>query len=854
MTSTQPISSEVLHAFEFVPDLYLFISTDFILLGASKAYLEVTRLKIEDIKGRYLFDAFPDNPDLVEPDATLNLRNSLEWVLQHKETHHMGVQRYDVQLPPGTGEFQERYWLVSNTPVLDEEGNISYIINKVLDVTEQVLVQGKLQQTEQKVKQLHGEQKMTKAELVAARAEAELERRKLHNIFMQAPAMICILEGPQHVFSFANPSYQQLVGNRPILGKPILEAMPELEEQAVIGMLNKVYQTGESENAHEMLVRLDHTNSGVLGNKYFNFTYQAIRNLDGNIDGIMVFAFEVTLQVESRRKMEAANKELYLTQEALLRLNQELERRISERTAELELSKAAIEAQRNRLHTIFMNAPTPFLVVEGPEFTFQLINPAFKKVFPGKNMIGKNLLKVFPELQGTPIPGILEQVYRTGENFEAVEYPLMLSRHDDGTPEEIYFTFTYQARRDERGEIDGVLVFAHDVTEQVKSRQKVEQSVEQLRLITDALPVLIGYLDKEEKYRFTNKAYEAWFPLKASDLLGRPVREVIGEKAYAGVKQYIDRALAGEHLDFESRMPYREDFVKHIHTSYVPDIRDGEVAGFYTLVQDITEQSISRLKLEESEQEARALTLQLADTNRELSETNAQLTRTNIDLDNFIYAASHDLKAPIYNIERLLLILIESIPDEVQSSEPLTQVIGMIESSISRFKRTIDHLTDVTKLQKEHNQEASEVNLTDLIHDIELDLSAQIESIGARIEVNVEACRAIRFSEKNLRSILYNLLSNALKYRDPARTPDIKISCEIAGNDILLKVRDNGLGMKPSGVAKIFSMFTRLHDHVEGSGIGLYMVKKIVENAEGRIEVESEIGQGTTFSVYFKKE
>src|SRR5690606_6956982 len=165
----------------------------------------------------------------------------------------------------------------------------------------------------------------------------------------------------------------------------------------------------------------------------------------------------------------------------------------------------------------------------------------------------------------TPIPGILEQVYRKGENFEAVEYPLMLSRHDDGTPEEIYFTFTYQARRDERGEIDGVLVFAHDVTEQVKSRQKVEQSVEQLRLITDALPVLIGYLDKEEKYRFTNKAYEAWFPLKADDLLGRAVRDVVGEKAYSGVKQYIDRALAGERLDFESRMPYREDFVKYIH-------------------------------------------------------------------------------------------------------------------------------------------------------------------------------------------------------------------------------------------------------------------------------------------------
>ncbi|MDO6388725.1 PAS domain-containing protein [Pontibacter sp. BT731] len=853
MTTTRSISPEVLRAFETVPDLYLILSPDFTILGASNAYLEVAHLKIEEIKGRYLFDVFPDNPELAAPDGTFNLRSSLEWVLQHRKPHHMALQRYDVQLPPVTGEFQERYWLPSNTPALDEAGNISYILHKVLNVTEQVLVEERLAHREQELKELHSEQRITNAALVAAHAAADLERRKLHSIFMQAPAMICILEGPQHVFTFANPTYQQLVGNRPILGIPILEAMPELAGQAVMVLLDKVYQTGESEFAHEMLVRLDHTNSGILGNNYYNFIYQAIRNLAGDIAGIMVFAFEVTSQVESRREMELANQELYRAQEELLQLNQELERRIAARTAELELSKAAIEAQRNQLHTIFMNSPTPFLVLGGPNFTFQLINPAFKKMFPGKNMLGKKPLEVFPELRATPIPEFMEKVYRTGENYEAVALPLMLSRNEGADPEEMYVTFTLQARRDEKGAIDGVLVFAHDVTEQVRSQQKVEQSANRLRLITDALPVLIGYLDKEEKYRFTNKAYEFWFPIKADDLLGRAVRDVVGEKAYSGVKQYIDRALAGERLDFESRMPYREDFVKYIHTSYVPDIRDGEVAGFYTLVHDITEPTIARLKLEESEHEARALTAKLAAANLELSETNTQLTRTNIDLDNFIYAASHDLKAPIYNIERLLLILMESIPNEAQASLELKHVIGMIDSSISRFKRTIDHLTDVTKLQKENSQEASEVNLTNLIHDITLDLSAQIESTEASIEVDVAACNAIRFSEKNLRSILYNLISNALKYRAPDRTPIIQISCEEAGDDFLLKVRDNGLGMKPSGVAKIFSMFTRLHDHVEGSGIGLYMVKKIVENAEGRIEVESGIGQGSTFSVYFKR-
>lgn len=853
MTTPPSLSAEVLRAFKAIPELYLILSTDFHILGASNAYLQLTQFKQDEIRGRYLFEVFPDNPDLALADGTHNLRNSLEYVIEHKQRHQMALQRYDMQLPPQTGNFLEKYWLPSNTPVLDEQGNISYILHKVLDVTEQVLTREQLQQSEQEVKELLGEQEITKAALISARAEAELERRKLHNIFMQAPAMICILEGPQHVFSFANPTYQQLVGNRPILGKPILEAMPELEGQTVIGMLNDVYQTGESAFAHELLVRLDHANSGSLGNNYYNFTYQVIRNLQGHIDGIMVFAFEVTAQVEARRELEASNLELYHAQQALLHLNEELEKRIAARTEELQLSKAAIEAQRNQLQTIFMNAPTPFLVLDGPEFRFQMINPAFKKVFPGKNMLGQTLLEVFPELQSTHIPAILQEVYRTGENFEAVEYPIMLSRADGVDPEQIYFSFTYQARRDDKGAIDGVLVFAYDVTEQVKARQAVEQSAERLRLITDALPVLIGYLDNEEKYRFTNKAYEVWFPVKASDLLGRTVREVVGEKAYSGVKHYIDRALAGERLDFESRMPYREDFVKYIQTSYVPDIRDGEVAGFYTLVHDITDQTIARLKLEESGHEARALSTKLAETNQELSGTNAQLIRTNIDLDNFIYAASHDLKAPIYNIERLLLILIESIPSEAHASPELKQVIEMIHSSISRFKRTIDHLTDVTKLQKENNQEASEVNLTELIQDIKLDLSAQIESAGAQIEVDVTACDAIRFSEKNMRSVLYNLLSNAIKYRDPDRTPVVKISCEISGAYTLLKVQDNGLGMKPSGVAKIFSMFTRLHDHVEGSGIGLYMVKKIVENAEGRIEVDSKIGQGTTFSVYFKR-
>lgn len=232
--------------------------------------------------------------------------------------------------------------------------------------------------------------------------------------------------------------------------------------------------------------------------------------------------------------------------------------------------------------------------------------------------------------------------------------------------------------------------------------------------------------------------------------------------------------------------------------------------------------------------------------------TNEQLIRTNIDLDNFIYAASHDLKAPIFNIEGLLQILVDSLPAQVMEKQDLEGVMGMISHSIARFKRTIDHLTEVTKLQKENNQDAVVVNLSEVIQEVRLDLAPQLQTAKAELDIDVDDCPHIRFSEKNLRSVVYNLISNAIKYRSPKRTPKVQILCRTEGDYAALYVRDNGLGMDLTKKHKLFSMFGRLHDHVEGSGVGLYMVKKIVENADGRIEVESEIGVGSTFKVYLR--
>lgn len=867
MKQAASLSSEMLLVFENIPDLYLILSPDFHILTASNAYLKATFKKREEIEGKSVFEVFPDNQTLSNTDAIANLRRSLEWVLQHKQTLQTGIQRYDISHPEQQGTFIEKYWDASISPVLDKEGNFQYFIYKVEDVTEQVISLKELEKREPEPLHATGKQAITRSELVSARTEADLEREKLYNIFMQAPAMICIFEGPQHVFKLVNPSYQQLVGDRPLLGRPIAEAMPELVGQPIFGLLDRVYNKGVRVQAHEMKVQLDHDNTGGLGHNYYNFTYQPIKNLGGTPEGIMVFAYEVTDLVTSRQQAEqreqalqklneelesaneevrAANEEISETQSALRELNQKLEERVTVRTRELQLSKAETEAQRNQLQQLFMQAPAPIVILDGPDLVFELVNPAYQQIFPGRALLGKPLLKALPEVKVSPVPGILNKVYQTGETFVAQELSLMLSRHEGAPPEEIFWTFTYQARRNEVGEVDGVLVFAHDVTDQVRTRQEVERTAEQLKLITDSLPVLIGYLDKEEKYRFANQAYEAWFNQKPEELLGRPVREVVGEKAYQGVKQYIERALAGERLDFESRMPYREDFVKHIRTSYVPDFRNGNVAGFYTLVQDITEQVEARLQIEERQKQAK----DLAD---ELKAANEQLIRTNVDLDNFIYAASHDLKAPIFNIEGLMRILVDSLPRQVIETQGLEEVTGMIAVSIERFKRTIDHMTDVTKLQKEHNQEAVVVDLAEVIREVMLDLSSQLEAANAQLDVDVASCSVIRFSEKNLRSVVYNLFSNAIKYASPNRTPKIQIQCQTKGKYDILSISDNGLGMDLRKKNKLFSMFGRLHDHVEGSGVGLYMVKKIVENADGRIEVESKVGVGSTFHVYFRR-
>lgn len=232
----------------------------------------------------------------------------------------------------------------------------------------------------------------------------------------------------------------------------------------------------------------------------------------------------------------------------------------------------------------------------------------------------------------------------------------------------------------------------------------------------------------------------------------------------------------------------------------------------------------------------------------EINETNKNLLIINSDLDNFVYTASHDLKAPIANIEGLMTVLCSLHGDKFNDEE--LKVIKMIHSAVIKFKTTIKDLTEISRIQRNYDEEASTIDIKDVINDVIILINDQIVSSKASINL-VSSCTLSNISKSNVESIIYNLLSNAIKYKDFNRDPVITIECNQEKDYLLLKVKDNGLGIPAHQEKNIFKMFKRVHNHVDGSGVGLYLVNRIMENVGGKIVVESEVGKGSTFKLYF---
>ena len=249
------------------------------------------------------------------------------------------------------------------------------------------------------------------------------------------------------------------------------------------------------------------------------------------------------------------------------------------------------------------------------------------------------------------------------------------------------------------------------------------------------------------------------------------------------------------------------------------------------------------------ERRVRDRTNELLASERAFKDKNKELEKTNVDLDNFIYTASHDLKSPIVNLEGLINLLRKKL-NKVTSFKDI-QLLDMVELSIQKLKGTIADLTEITKVQKDLEEDAQQISFKEILEDVKDGIKTNITESGAIIEEDFKVSHIV-YPRKNLRSIIYNLLSNAIKYRALERPLKINIQTYMENGSIVFSVEDNGLGISKDQQPKLFTMFKRLHTHVEGTGIGLYIIKRIIENRGGRIEVDSSLDEGTTFRTFFR--
>ena len=220
-----------------------------------------------------------------------------------------------------------------------------------------------------------------------------------------------------------------------------------------------------------------------------------------------------------------------------------------------------------------------------------------------------------------------------------------------------------------------------------------------------------------------------------------------------------------------------------------------------------------------------------------------------VDHETLIDTISHDMKNPLTN----LLLSVELLNDgAVENPNTVKPILKIIENGIRKLQDIINDLTETRKGQQ-HKYEAFEelLNLEHIIEDVRLILLDTIKESGAVIksELNVSE---IFFSRRKIRSIIQNLVNNAIKFRSPERKPEIFIRSKKEDDYIILSIQDNGIGIDAAKYEDIFKKYYRIDNTIEGSGIGLHLVKELVTNAGGKILVESQVGKGTVFTIYLK--
>ncbi len=285
--------------FEQSPNCYMLLDRELRFVAANAAYCRETASTVDDLLGRHVLEVFPHDPHDSENASATRLRRSFEKVLATGESDVLALIPYRVPvLKDGGQTLADRFWSATHTPVRDAGGNVAYVLQHTVDVTE-------LHRLRQSAEHGTAAASTGRVEAGVLRRAHEVqetnqtlegERRDLRSLFEQAPGFMCFVRGPHHVFEIANATYYQLIGHRDILGKSVREALPEVEAQGYLELLDRVFLTGEPFTGRGMLVSLQRHPGSPPVATYVDFSFQPIRDGAGAVAGILVQGYDITAQ------------------------------------------------------------------------------------------------------------------------------------------------------------------------------------------------------------------------------------------------------------------------------------------------------------------------------------------------------------------------------------------------------------------------------------------------------------------------------------------------------------------------------------------------------------------------------
>lgn len=544
-----------------------------------------------------------------------------------------------------------------------------------------------------------------------------------------------------------------------------------------------------------------------------------------------------------------------IAEDKLKENEQNLEIKIKERTTEL-------ENERTALRELFYNTPAIIAILRGSDHVFEFTNPGYQRLYGYRPLDGLPIRKALPEIEGQGFFELLDDVYQNGKTFIGKEMQAMVDSNNNGLLEELYFNLIYHPIFDKKNKSVGITVFAFEITEQVKARKKVEElnkelkesesnykalaesleiqvqqrtkelsnekeslkkSEERFKFLADNISQLVWVTDSQGKSEYFNQRWYEFTGLKHEDLINQGWEKIVSPDQIDLIKNKWSQSLkTGDPYQIESK--YK-------------NIKDGKYYWF--LVQAVP------LKNDQGEIIKWFGTSTNIDYHKEIER---QLRLVNEELNSFTYIASHDLQSPLRTVSSYLGLIQRRLKDKISEDEK--SLFNTVFNANNTMKVLIEDLLAYSRSGVE-KKNIHKVDLNIVIKEVLLLLDNQIKDTQANI--NISNLCIINANYSQMIQLFQNIISNSLKYIDKDIQPIIDIKSEKKMNYCLISISDNGIGIKEEYFSKIFEPFKRLHssDKYSGSGIGLATVKRIVENHNGFIWVESEVQKGTTFKISF---